>query len=146
MNKKIIFAILIVFVFGIFFMSGGGNDVTVNGVNFHMLDGFDDIEEEDLGDASSYYEAFAYSNTENIEYIKIAVSDFDGDESLLYNSLSNQGYKKKTIDGKDGYGKNFGVRYGYCYVDNDKYVMFDVPLVYGEEGMKYEDILAEIIK
>ena len=152
--KKLIFFFLLIFlvIFSLstasaFWPFDSGTDVTVNGVNFHLPDGFDEVEQENV-DSVNYCEAFAYTNNENHEYIKIAVMDFDGDANSLYSSLINNGYKKEVIDGKEGYGMIYsgGPRYGYCYLDNDKYVVLDIPFVYADEGMQHDDLLAEIIK
>lgn len=154
MNKKIIFILFLsciafVSISGVsaFWPFYSGTDVTVNGVNFHLPKGFDEVKEENL-DGSSYNEAFTYKNKDNHEFIKIGVSDFSGDEHSLYNSLIKKGFKKEVIDGKEGYGKVYsgGPRYGYCYVDNNKYVMLDIPFVYADEGMQHDELLAEIIK
>ncbi len=154
MNRKLLFSL---FVFGVVIFSlssasafwpfDSGTDVTVNGVNFHLPDGFDDVEQENI-DSVNYNEAFSYKNNENYEFIKIAVMDFDGDANSLYSSLSNKGYQKEVIDGKEGYGMVFpgGPRYGYCYLDNNKYVVLDIPYVYAEEAMQHDELLAEIIK
>ena len=90
MNRKLLFSL---FVFGVVIFSlssasafwpfDSGTDVTVNGVNFHLPDGFDDVEQENI-DSVNYNEAFSYKNNENYEYIKIAVMDFDGDANSLY--------------------------------------------------------------
>ena len=73
MNKKLIFTclmILLVFISlstaSAFWPFDNGNDVTVNGVNFHLPDGFDEVEQKNL-DSVNYYEAFTYTNNENHE-------------------------------------------------------------------------------
>ena len=154
MNKKVLFSL---FLFGVVIFSlstasafwpfDSGTDVTVNGVNFHLPDGFDEVEPEDL-DSVNYNEAFSYTNNENHEYITIGVMDHDGDADSLYSSLISKGYQKEVIDGKEGYGIIYpgGPRYGYCYLDNNKYVVLDIPFVYAEEGMQHDELLAEIIK
>ena len=110
MNKKVLFSL---FLFGVVIFSlstasafwpfDSGTDVTVNGVNFHLPDGFDEVEPEDL-DSVNYNEAFSYTNNENHEYITIGVMDHDGDADSLYSSLISKGYQKEVIDGKEGYG------------------------------------------
>lgn len=154
MNKKLIFTCLVILLAIIslssasaFWPFDSGSDVTVNGVNFHLPDGFKEVEQETLN-TTNYNEAFTYENDENNEFIKIAVMDFDGDANSLYDTFSNQGYQKKVIDGKEGYGMVFtpGPRYGFYYLDNNKYVILDIPFVYAEEGMQHEELLAEIIK
>lgn len=154
MNKKLMFS-LFVFLAVIFSLSSvnafwpfdSGTDVTVNGVSFHLPKGFDEVEQEHA-DSVSYNEVFSYKNNENYQFIKIAVMDYDGDANSLYSSLIKKGYQKEIIDGKEGYGKVFsgGPRYGYCYLDNNKYVVLDIPYVYADEGMQHDELLAEIIK
>lgn len=154
MNKKLIFTFMLLFIAIISLSSvnaiwpfDSGTDVTVNGVNFHLPDGFDDIEKENF-DGTTYNEVFTYTNDEHHEFIKICVMDFDGDKNVLYKSLKDKGFKKEIIDGKEGYGRIYsgGPRYGYFYLENNKYVMLDIPFVYADEGMQHDELLAEIIK
>ncbi len=154
MNKKLIFSLFVfwVVIFSLssvnaFWPFDSGTDVTVNGVNFHLPDGFDEVEPVKV-DTVSHNEAFSYKNNENYQFIKIVVMDYDGDVNSLYSSLSNNGYQKEVIDGKEGYGKVFpgGPRYEYCYLENNKYVVLNIPYVYADEGMQHDELLAEIIK
>lgn len=126
-------------------VTSSGHDVTVNGVSFHLPAGFDDVEKVD-SDNSLQGEDYIYKNPENHQYIEIGVYDLEND-NLDMNIFSKKGYKQTTIDGKEGYGKlSTGLRYGYTYVDNGKYIIMDVPVVLAEEGMQYEELLSEIIK
>lgn len=156
MNRKLLFtlamilsAVLLISSVSAIWPFDGGSDVTVNGINFHLPDGFNHVEKEQLNsNSNSYYEAYTYDNENNHEFIKICVVDFDGDETSLYNSLIKQGFTQKTINGKEGYGRIYsgGPRYGYGYVENDKYVILDIPFVYADEGLQHDELLAEIIK
>lgn len=154
LNKKIFFCLIVLCVtfasiasVSAFWPFDSGSDVTVNGVDFHLPDGFDDVKKYTL-DTNKPYEAFTYTNDENHEYIQIAVVDFDGDVNSLDKSLTKEGFIKETVDGKDGYGKIYsgGPRYGFVYLDGNKYVMINIPFVYADEAMQHEDLLAEIIK
>lgn len=128
------------------FISGGGHDVTVNGVGFHLPNGFDEVKENSV-DTTLQGESYTYDNNENHEFIKISVYNSERDKSGIYSSLSQKGFSQETIDGKDGYGAlSYGLRYNYCYVDGDKYVILDVPWVYADEGMQHDDVVKEIIK
>lgn len=154
MNKQIIFVLILLFmaVISISTVSAiwpfdSGSDVTVNGVKFHLPDGFDDVKQDSVN-TKNKYEAFTYSNKKNHEFIKIMVMDSDKDKSAIYKSIKNGGTaKQETINGKDGYGElASGARYNYYYVDNGKYIMINIPFVYADEGLQHKELLAEIIK
>ena len=141
----ILLVVIIIFLVIISMVTSSGHDVTVNGVSFHLPAGFDDVEKVD-SDNSLQGEDYIYKNPENHQYIEIGVYDLEND-NLDMNIFSKKGYKQTTIDGKEGYGKlSTGLRYGYTYVDNGKYIIMDVPVVLAEEGMQYEELLSEIIK
>lgn len=127
-------------------VTGGGHDVTVNGVSFHLPAGFDEVKENNV-DTTLQGEGYTYKNTENYEFIKIGVYTPEKDKSGIYDSLYQNGYSQLTIDGKDGYGKLYsGLRYAYCYMDGDKYVVLEIPWVYAEEALQHDELLSEIIK
>ena len=127
-------------------VSHSGNDVTINGVGFHLPAGFDESKLVE-GDGSLEGECYIYKNNEDRQYIQIGVYNSEKDKSAVYDSLSRHGYSPETINGKDGYGKlSYGLRYGYCYIDNDKYVVMDIPYVYAEQEMQHDDLLSYLIK
>lgn len=127
-------------------VSNGGSDVNINGVSFHLPSGFDESESLD-DDSSLEGENYIFRNNEDHQYIKIGVYNSEKDKSVVYDSLSRRGFSQETINGKDGYGKlSYGLRYGYCYIDNDKYVVMDVPYVYAEKEMQHDDLLSYLIK
>ncbi|WP_407375319.1 hypothetical protein [Methanobrevibacter sp.] len=146
---KLIVGILVAIIIILGLMSlitGGGNDFTVNGVSFHIPDGFDEVTKDSL-DTDTDFEEYTFKNTKNHEFIRISVVDFTKDESAMYDYFKQKGYKQETIDGKNGYGAmGPGLRYGYCYIDGGKYVVMDVPWVYDEEGMQHDKLISEIIK
>ena len=111
MNKKIIFSLMILFVViasvsgvSAWWIFGGGNDVTVNGVNFHLPEGFD-VENPVKSESDGNYENTVYKNTETRDTVDIAVNDKFVDDSVIINSLIKKGYEKKNINGKDGFYK-----------------------------------------
>ena len=154
MNRKLIFTLIllclaVVSISGVsaFWPFDSGSDVTVNGVNFHLPKGFDDVKENHF-DSPNNYEAYTYENDDAHEYIKICVMDTDLDKQSIYDSLCRKGYGHETVNGKDGVGRisTPGPRYGFFYVENNKYVMVDIPFVYAEEGLQHDELLAQIIK
>ena len=154
MKRKLIFTLIIlclavvsISAVSAFWPFDSGSDVTVNGVNFHLPDGFDDVKENYL-DSPSNYEAYTYENDDAHEYIQICVMDTDLDKQSIYDSLCRKGYGYETVNGKDGVGRisTPGPRYGFFYVENNKYVMVDIPFVYAEEGLQHDELLAQIIK
>lgn len=149
MNKKIIFAILIVFVFGIFFMSGGGNDVTVNDINFHIPEGFDDITQNTIN-TDATYESYTYENPETYDFFTITVYDNPNDEQILIDNLNNANYEKIDIKGKDVYYKLLlgspDTRYHYVYSENGKYISMEIPAFCDAKALDSEELVNEIIK
>lgn len=156
MNKKIIFSLMISFVLiasvssaSAWWIFSGGNDVTVNDVSFHLPEGFD-VDNPIKSESDETYENTVYQNTENKNTIDIAVDDKVAEDSVIANSLIQKGFKKQTIDGKEGFYKMYlSTDVEFVYIDNDKVVSIIVPFVYdkyGDNFMKYDELLAEIIK
>ena len=156
MNKKIIFSLIILFVaiasvsgVSAGWIFGGGNDVTVNGVSFHLPDGFD-VENPVKSESDGTYENTVYKNTETKDTVDIAVDDKSVDDSVISNSLIKKGFEKKNINGKDGFYKmDLSTNCEFVYIDNDKVVSIVVPYVYdkyGDNFMKYDELLSKIIK
>ena len=156
MNKKIIFGLIILFVavasvsgVSAWWIFGGGNDVTVNGVNFHLPDGFD-VDHPVKSDIDDTYENIVYENTDHGNTVDIAVDNKVADDSQISNSLIQKGFKQKNIAGKEGfYRMDLSKNVEFAYIDNDKVVSIIVPFIYDEYGdnfMKYDDFLTEIIK
>ncbi|WP_405294264.1 hypothetical protein [Methanobrevibacter sp.] len=156
MNKKVLFTLIILFIsivsassVSAWWIFGGGSDVTVNGVNFHLPDGFD-VENPVKSDIDDTYENTVYKNTETGDAVDIAVDNKVADDSSITNSLINKGFEQKNIAGKDGFYKMYlSTNVEFVYIDNDKVVSIIVPFVYdkyGDNFMKYDELLAEIIK
>lgn len=156
MNKKIIFALMILCVVvasistvSAWWIFGGGNDVTVNGVNFHLPEGFD-VDNPIKSDIDDTYENIVYKNTETGDTVDIAVDNKVADDSAISNSLIKKGFSQKNIAGKDGFYRMYlSTNVEFAYIDNDKVVSIVVPFVYdkyGDNFMKYDELLAEIIK
>lgn len=156
MNKKVLFTLIILLIaiasassVSAWWIFGGGSDVTVNGVNFHLPDGFD-VENPVKSDIDDTYENTVYKNTETGDAIDIAVDNKVADDASITNSLINKGFEQKNIAGKDGfYRMSLSTNVEFVYIDNDKVVSIIVPFVYdkyGDNFMKYDELLSEIIK
>ena len=109
MNKNILFSIIMLFVViasvssvSAWWIFGGGNDVTVNGVDFHLPEGFD-ADNPINAESDATYGRAVYKNSENGNTIDIAVDDQSVDESVIENSLIKKGFEAKNIAGKDGF-------------------------------------------
>lgn len=156
MNKKAIFALIVLVIMvtsvsgvNAWWIFGGGSDITVNGVNFHLPEGFDaDNPVKSKSDAT--YENAVYENTETKDTVDIVVDDKSIDDSVIRNSLIKKGFEQKNIGGKEGFYKMYlSTDVEFVYIDNDKVVSIMVPYVYdkyGDNFMKYDELLAEIIK
>ena len=111
MNKGLIFILLL---FGLLIVSisdasafwpfDGGSDVTVNGVGFHLPEGFD-VDNPVKSESDNTYERTVFKNTENKDTVDIAVDDKSLEDSVIGNSLIKKGFEQKTIDGKEGFYK-----------------------------------------
>lgn len=156
MNKKVLFTLIILLIsiasassVSAWWIFGGGSDVTVNGVNFHLPEGFD-VENPVKSDIDDTYENTVYKNTETGDAVDIAVDNKVADDSSISNSLINKGFEQKNIAGKDGFYKMYlSTNVEFVYIDNDKVVSIIVPFVYdkyGDNFMKYDELLSEIIK
>jgi hypothetical protein len=156
LNKKGIFILIVLFVVvasvssvSAWWIFGGGSDVVVNDVSFHLPEGFD-AENPVKSESDATYENTVYKNTETKDTVDIAVDDKSVDDSVIGNSLIKKGFEPKTIDGKEGFYKFYlSTDIEFVYIDNDKVVSIIVPYIYDEHGdnfMKGEELLAEIIK
>jgi hypothetical protein len=156
MNRKILFTVVILLLAVIsisnvsaFWPFESGNDVTVNGVNFYLPDGFD-VDNPIKSDSDTTYENKVFKNIETKDTVDIAVDDKSVDDSVISNSLIKKGFEPKTIDGKEGFYKFYmDSKIEFVYIDNDKVISIIVPFVYdkyGDNFMKYDELLSEIIK
>ena len=157
MNKKILLTLGIVFLAVIsissvsaFWPFDSGNDVTVNKVNFHLPDGFD-ADNPIKSESENTYEKAVYKNTKTKDTVDIVVSNKEIEDSVIKNKLIKYGFEQKTIDGKEGFYKMdmYSKNVEFVYIDNDKVVSIIVPYVYdsyGDNTMKYDELLSEIIK
>lgn len=123
--------------------------MTVNGVSFHLPDGFD-VDNPVKSESDTTYERTVFKNAENKDTVDIAVDDKSVEDFVICNSLIKKGFEQKTIDGKEGFYKFYlSKNVEFVYIDNDKVISIIVPFVYDEYGdnfMKYDELLAEIIK
>lgn len=156
MNKKIIFALILLFMAVIFLSSvsaiwpfDNGHDVTVNGVNFHLPDGFD-ADNPVKSESDSTYGHAIYKDTNTKDTVDIAVSNKELEDSVIKNRLIKKGFEQKTISGKDGLYKFYlDQKIEFVYIDNDKVVSIVVPFAYdkyGDNFKTYDELLADIIK
>ena len=155
MNRKFLFLFMIIFLAIIslssvsaFLPFDGGNDVTVNGVNFHLPDGFD-VDHPEKSESDKTYGHSIYKNSKNKDCVDIVVSNKELEDSVIKNSLIKKGFEQKTIDGKDGFYKmNLNSQIEFVYIDNDKVVSIMVPYIYdkyGDNFMQYGELLTKII-
>ena len=157
MNKNIIFALMALFVVvtsascvSAWWIFGGGNDVTVNDVSFHLPDGFD-VENPVKSENDDSSGQSVYENTKTKDRVDIVVDNKVVDDSQVKDLLINKGFKEEKIAGKDGFYKMdiYTKNVEFVYIDNDKVVSIVVPYVYdsyGDNTMKYDELLSEIIK
>ena len=156
MNKKITFALILLFVAVISISAvsaiwpfDSGSDVTVNGVKFHLPEGFDADNPVKMESDTTYGHCI-YKNTETKDTDDIVVSNKEIEDSVVGNRLIKKGFEQKNIDGKDGFYKFYlNQKIEFVYIDNDKVVSIIVPYIYDQYGdnfMQYEDLLSEIIK
>jgi len=156
MNRKLLFTLAIILLavlsmssVSAFWPFDSGNDVTVNGVSFHLPDGFD-ADNPVKSESDTTYENTVYKDIETGETVDIAVDDQSVDDSVIGNSLIKKGFEPKNIDGKDGFYKFYlNTKIEFVYIDNNKVISIIVPFVhdkYGDNFKKYDEFIAEIIK
>lgn len=156
MNKKYFFALTILFL-AVISMSNvsaiwpfdNGHDVTVNGVKFHLPEGFD-ADNPVKTESDTTYGHNIYKDTNTKDSVDIAVSNKELEDSVIKNRLIKKGFEQKSIAGKDGLYKFYlNQKIEFVYIDNDKVVSIVVPFTYdkyGDNFKKYDELLAEIIK
>lgn len=157
MNKKLMFGLIVIGVViasisavSAFWPFDSGNDVTVNGVSFHLPEGFD-VDNPVKSESDATYGQAVYKNTETKDTVDIVVSNKALEDSVIKNSLINKGFEEKTIAGKDGLYKMYlDKTIEFVYIDNDKVISIIVPYIYNQYDidnfMTYEELLGEIIK
>ncbi|WP_298520751.1 hypothetical protein [uncultured Methanobrevibacter sp.] len=155
MNKKIFFCLIILLaiasISGVsaFWPFDSGTDVTVNGVNFHLPEGFD-VDNPVKFESDKTYGHAVYKNTETKDTVDISVSNKVIEDSVIKNRLIKKNFKQETIDGKEGFYKtDLRLNVEFVYIDNDKVVSIVVLYVYdkyGDNFKQYDEFLAEIIK
>ena len=146
--------IVLIFIIGINFIFNsnsdsnnlGGQEITVDGVNFHIPEGFTAYS---LPGTSTKTEAqFSLSDGKKaVAFIHIKVSDNISSSSALAKTLATN--NKVTINGKECYLERGGDSVLCAYYDpNDKAVQLNVPYSYeyNNKVISYEDTLAEMIK
>lgn len=152
MNKKLIFLLVLICI-AIFSLSsvnaiwpfGGGSDIMVNDVKFHIPDGFEEITSGH--EITKSKEKVTYQNDKkekltitvvnnNAGYKNVKEMNWGADRAVMV---------EKTISGKDGLASyRYTPLVFYTYIDNDKLVMIDCPFVF-DDATKYEDFLEKVI-
>ena len=126
---------------------GGGQDITVYGVNFHIPEGFKHYELAGNPERETQFSLSSPDGKRNIAYIHIKVSDTSSAYSAEKSTIANS---KMTINGKDCY-VNIPSNDGdvFCAYDtNGKTVQLNVPkaYTYNNKVISYEETLAQMIK
>lgn len=159
MNKKIIFGLIVIGVVvasistvSAWWIFGGGTDVTVNGVDFHIPDGF---ESSQLVGSNPKTDAdFTLSSDDGkkaLAFIHIRVSDNVSPSSEFGQYLSYDN-NVVTINGKechvsDFYDANGAYGIGCAYEVDNKAVQLNVHYTAEyDKDISYKDVLGEIIK
>ncbi len=125
----------------------GGKDITVNGLNFHIPEGFE--EDSDKYEVTDKNERVQYKNGDN-DILGIQVTNLANPDTTSAKQLDFGVHKgamvKKSISGKDGF-VSFEYRglAGYYYVEDGKLVTISSSFVLGD-GTAYDAFLAEVIK
>lgn len=148
MNKKIIF-VLILFVAiaslscvsAWWIFGGGGTDVTVNGVDFSIPDGFEYYELAGNPETETQYALYSDDGKQALAFIHIRVSEGAPD------TFGKQYSYKTTINGKECY-ITIGNPILCIYQSNGKFVQLNVPksYTYHNQVISYEETLEQIIK
>ena len=126
---------------------GGGQDITVYGVNFHIPEGFKYYELAGNPEKETQFSLASPDGTRKIAYIHIKVSDI----TSAYSAEKSSGNSKVTINGKECY---LSVPHGetgivFCAYDtNGKTVQLNVPKSYNYNNkvISYEETLSQMIK
>lgn len=154
MNRKIIFVLMVLFVAvaSLFSVSAwwifgdSGTDVTVNGVDFSILEGFKYYELAGNPETESQFALYSDDGKQALAFIHIKVSDNISPSSELAKTLSSN--NKVTINGKECYIETYGDSVFCAYYSGDKAVQLNVPYsyTYNNNEISYEDTLAQMIK
>ena len=154
MNKKIFvllalfFAVISLSCVSAFGSLDNGTDVTVNGANFHIPEGFKSYKLVGSNpETDADFSLYSDDGKEALAFIHIMVSDNISSDSYLSQKLSTN--DKVIINGKECYIEPSSdiVSCSYYY-SNDKAVQLNVPhsYMYHNKEYYYNDTLAEIIK
>ncbi|WP_407424655.1 hypothetical protein [Methanobrevibacter sp.] len=146
LKQILIIVIALIVIIGIFSWVFSSNDVSVYGVNFHIPNGYNEIEQQPL--TKGVGESFSYSNKEYHEDIYITVKDTNASDisQIKFNYPSVK--TNAVIGGKEGIlaMTGTGVRNHFLYIENGKLIHIDVPFTDPQNNLHDEDVIAEIIK
>lgn len=152
-KKKILFALIILLI-AISSMSAvsaswffdGGKDIAVNGLNFHIPEGFEeDTSKHEITDKS---ETVEYKN--GYQILHISVRTFDNPDITSAKQMDWGKHAgamvEKSISGKDGIvSYEFRGLAGYYYVEEGRLVTIVCPFIL-DDGTRYDNFLSEVIK
>ena len=150
MNRKIIFVLMVLFlavaslssVSAWWIFGDGGEDITVDDVDFHMPEGFEYYELP--GHKADEADYAIRTDDGQSEYIHIFTST-----GRPYN-FGNDYTEKSTINGKECYINTHSIgNIVYCtYQSDDKYIQLNVPYSYEYKNnvFSYEETLKQMIK
>lgn len=149
LSFKHIFIVVFVLIgfIGIFSFMGNSGDSAVYGISFHIPDGYDEVEKQQLKNGVG--ESYKYSNNEYHDVIFIDVKDTTADD-ISQIKINYPGVKQKTvIDGKDGIlvlTSSAGVRNHFYYIEDGKLIHINAPYTDVQNNLHNEDVISEIIK
>lgn len=153
MNRKILFAFVVLFVAvmsissaSAFLFFDSGSDITVNGLDFHIPEGFsEDTNEHKTTDKE---ESVKYTNDD--DYVNIIVRSVNNPDIHSVKDMDWGAHAgamvEKSISGKDGLVSfEYNPVMGYHYFEDGKLVTVICPFIL-EDGTGYEDFLSTVIK
>lgn len=147
--------IVLIFIIGVSFLFNsnsdsntfGGQKITVNGVNFHIPEGFTSYALPGTStETESQFALYSSDGKQAVAFIHIKVSDNISPSSQLAKTLSAN--DKVTINGKECYIEMGSDSVLCAYYSGDKAVQLNVPssYEYNNKVISYEDTLAELIE
>lgn len=106
--------------------SSTGENITIDGTNYYIPAGFEEIKNESRNNHSEYINSIkvltngkTYANNKTAEVISICIATYEGLE-VIDDTARDVGNEKKTIKGVDGYTYEDGNITGFVYANNGK--------------------------
>ena len=161
MRKKILFLLFVIFIAYVSISSVNsswffdeGQDISVNGLNFHIPADFELALNYSYGDYNYKTNNVGFRNNYN-EGIIIKVTNIPYNDYTLKDWLNDNknersvNLKDESISGKDGvvwdYYSDGQKMAGYAYVENNRIIMITCSYSF-HDGAKYDNFLSEVIK